>query len=161
MANDENVALLKQGVTAWNEWRLKNPGTHPNLRRADLSGVDLSMAHLRGADLSKANLSGADLTGANLTGANLSGASLIEAALNKADLIGADLTTATLVRARLSATMMTGVYGTSVWDVETDDRTKQTGLIVTPDDQPAIRLTTSRSPNLFICFWIGRKYGTS
>jgi hypothetical protein len=35
---------------------------------------------------------------------------------------------------------MTGakVYGASVWDIETDDETKQTGLIITPDDQPAI-----------------------
>jgi len=25
MANDEHVALLKQGVAAWNEWRAQNP----------------------------------------------------------------------------------------------------------------------------------------
>ena len=37
---------------------------------------------------------------------------------------------------------MTGakIYGASVWDVETDDESKQTGLIITPDedDQSAI-----------------------
>jgi hypothetical protein len=31
MARDEHVDLLKQGVAAWNEWRLKNPDTRPDL----------------------------------------------------------------------------------------------------------------------------------
>jgi hypothetical protein len=114
MANDEHAALLKQGVEAWNAWRDKNPD------RPNLSGADLRRADLRKADFSEANLSAADLSGADLSKADLSGASL--------------------VRTRLSATTMTGakVYGASVWDVETDEETKQTGLIVTPDDQSAI-----------------------
>jgi Pentapeptide repeats (8 copies) len=114
MANDEHAALLKQGVEAWNAWRDKNPD------RPNLSGADLRRADLRKADLSEANLSAADLSRADLSKADLSGASL--------------------VRTRLSATTMTGakVYGASVWDVETDEETKQTGLIVTPDDQFAI-----------------------
>jgi choline dehydrogenase-like flavoprotein len=36
MANDEHVALLKQGVPAWNAWRGENPGIRPDLREADL-----------------------------------------------------------------------------------------------------------------------------
>jgi hypothetical protein len=36
MANDEHVALLKQGVTAWNEWREENPYIDPNLGGAGL-----------------------------------------------------------------------------------------------------------------------------
>jgi uncharacterized protein YjbI with pentapeptide repeats len=83
MANDEHVALLKQGVEAWNAWRDENPGIRPDLSEADLSKANLSYANLRGA-----NLRGADLTKANLSKANLAGASL--------------------VRARLSATTMTG-----------------------------------------------------
>jgi uncharacterized protein YjbI with pentapeptide repeats len=70
MTNDEYVALLKQGVTAWSEWRDKNPYfPSPNLREADFS-----MADLRGANLIKADLSGANLNQARLNGADLSGA---------------------------------------------------------------------------------------
>ena len=53
------------------------------LRRANLSGADLS-----GADPRRANLSGADLSGANLSGANLSGADLSGADLRRANLSG-------------------------------------------------------------------------
>ena len=50
MASDEHVALLKQGVTAWNEWRLKNPDTRPDLNGATLIGATLS-GNLTGAYL--------------------------------------------------------------------------------------------------------------
>jgi uncharacterized protein YjbI with pentapeptide repeats len=59
MANDEHVALLKQGVDAWNAWRKEDPDIDPNLG---------------GAGLFRANLAGADLGGANLREANLRGA---------------------------------------------------------------------------------------
>jgi hypothetical protein len=32
MANEEHVALLKQGADAWKEWRGKNPGIRPDLK---------------------------------------------------------------------------------------------------------------------------------
>ena len=51
MANDEHVALLKQGVEAWNAWRDENPGIRPDLSEADLSKANLSYANLRGANL--------------------------------------------------------------------------------------------------------------
>jgi Pentapeptide repeats (8 copies) len=54
MANDEHVALLKQGVAAWNAWRDENPGTRPDLSEANLSGTNLRGANLREAGLSKA-----------------------------------------------------------------------------------------------------------
>jgi beta-carotene ketolase (CrtO type) len=38
-----------------------------------------------------------------------------------------------------------------VWDIETDEKTEQTGLIITPDDHLPLWLTISRSPNLSIC----------
>jgi len=38
MANNEHVALLKQGVTAWNEWRDRNFQVRPDLIEAHLSG---------------------------------------------------------------------------------------------------------------------------
>ena len=76
MANDEQVAILKKGVKAWNAWRGENISVRPNL-------VD---AKLRGA-----NLVGANLRDANLTRADLTGAHLLQADLNRAILIEADL----------------------------------------------------------------------
>jgi uncharacterized protein YjbI with pentapeptide repeats len=110
MANNEHVALLKQGVPAWNGWRSKNPDLAFNL---DLEGANLSGADLSGADLRVANLSGADLSGANLRMAifrgallplaNLSGAILNEANLGDANLSRANLTGAELSWAKLGA----------------------------------------------------------
>ena len=45
MANEEHIALLKQGVDVWNEWRRENPDVWPiDLFKADLSGADLRIA---------------------------------------------------------------------------------------------------------------------
>jgi uncharacterized protein YjbI with pentapeptide repeats len=111
MANDEHVALLKQGVAAWNAWRAANPDIRPDLSGANLTGarlpeVDLSRAHLdwsnlSGANLHKANLSGAGLDFATLIKAELDGANLAEAYLAKAVLTEASLTNATLTEAVL------------------------------------------------------------
>jgi uncharacterized protein YjbI with pentapeptide repeats len=88
MANDEHVALLKQGVTAWNAWRDENPNIHPDLREADLTGADLTGADLTGADLTGADLFGAtlmmDLTDADLTGCRVFGVSAWELKLERA-----------------------------------------------------------------------------
>jgi hypothetical protein len=37
MANDEQVALLKQSVLAWNKWRDENPNIRPNLSGSPLT----------------------------------------------------------------------------------------------------------------------------
>ena len=116
-----------------------------NLSGADLRGTDLhyaslSGADLRGAGLGEATLICADLSGADLRGATLHGANLSEANFERANLSGANLRETSLIRTRLLATTMTGarVYGASAWDVETNDETKQTGLIITPKDQSVI-----------------------
>ena len=93
MANREHIVILKKGVDAWNEWRIKNPDIRPdlsgaNLPRANISGADLSEAYLRGAILSGADLRRADLDGANLSRADLDGANLSRADLKGAYLIG-------------------------------------------------------------------------
>ena len=49
MANDEHVALLKQGVAAWNAWREGNPHISPDLTNANLSRADLIGAWLEKA----------------------------------------------------------------------------------------------------------------
>jgi len=89
MANLEHLAILKQGVAAWNKWREDHPDVRPDLRGADLSeanlgganlsGADLREADLRKASLIEANLRGADLVLANLTGVHLSGADVSRA----------------------------------------------------------------------------------
>ena len=96
MANDEHVALLKQGKDAWNAWRdknrLENRNIVPDLREADLREADLREANLNGANLSGADLSGADLSGADLLGADLCGAKLDGANLSGALLFRASRT---------------------------------------------------------------------
>jgi uncharacterized protein YjbI with pentapeptide repeats len=114
MADQSQLAILQQSVTAWNTWRARNP----SIIIPDLSGVNLYEANLYGANLSRANLYRANLSGAylvdanlsgdtnlshaNLSGANLSGAYLPWAYLFKADLMSADLSYANLGEANLS-----------------------------------------------------------
>src|SRR5215472_2876009 len=94
MPNDEHIAVLRRGVTAWNAWRAENRET-PDLAQGGLRGLDLS-----GYDLSRVDLRGADLRGTNLTRASLSGARLEGANLFKAVLDGADLAAAFLYGAQ-------------------------------------------------------------
>jgi uncharacterized protein YjbI with pentapeptide repeats len=135
MANDEHVALLKQGVAAWNAWRVENPDIRPDLIQANLSGLDLSGARLYLTDLIDANLfgaklGGADLADANLSGADLSGANLTGSNLQRAILIETDLTDADLTGCR--------VFGISAWGVILGERTKQQNLVITPPFEPTV-----------------------
>src|SRR5262245_3815746 len=69
MANDEHVALLKQGVDAWNKWREKNRSLmRRNDEPRDLRGADLTGADLHRVDLGRAYLSAANLSNTNLRG---------------------------------------------------------------------------------------------
>jgi len=120
MANPEHLAILKQGVKQWNEWRKEHPDVRPNLRAAirvevDLRKRDLTEANLHGADLNGADLSEAVLSGANLSLAvlswtnlsrtNRSAANLSEANLSGVHLGGADLSGAELTWAILSGNL--------------------------------------------------------
>lgn len=140
VANDEHLALLRQGTAIWNEWRDRNPGIIPNLEEADLKGAELRNANLRDALLFKAKLSKADLSGADLSGANLHsavlddtrllGAALITAVLahavvSNADFANADLSEANLSRAFLYRTNFGGAFlyganlsGASVFELD-------------------------------------------
>jgi uncharacterized protein YjbI with pentapeptide repeats len=113
MANEQQLALLKQGVEAWNKWRSLSPGIPPDLRGADLSqedlgGINLMKASLSGVDLSGVNLMGASLSQADLRGANLSGAYLSKADLSEADLSEVNLSEAYLLEANLSRVNLDG-----------------------------------------------------
>jgi hypothetical protein len=133
MANPDHLARLKNGVPAWNTWRMQNPTTRPDLSEADLSDLKLAgavlnevnledarlcrtdltraefvrsyllAADLTGATLAQTNLVLADLSLANLSGADLSGAFLLEARMERATLVGANLRGATLCNANLIA----------------------------------------------------------
>jgi hypothetical protein len=157
MANDEHVALLKQGVAAWNAWRRDNPDVRPDFSGADLKGVNLNPADemgVSGADLRGANFSGADLRGAQLLAANFGGADLSKvnlsgaeacvanfsnADLREAVLVGAALTLAYFVGTDLENADLTGchVYGVSAWGVKLE-RARQQNLIITDAGEPTI-----------------------
>ncbi|HEX9465555.1 MAG TPA: pentapeptide repeat-containing protein [Alphaproteobacteria bacterium] len=90
MANDEPVALLKDGASAWNAWR-KTHDEAPDLSSAALRGLDLSGYDLSQADLRSADLRGTKLCDSDLSRARLEGANLFKATLDRADLAGAFL----------------------------------------------------------------------
>ncbi|MDB9343746.1 pentapeptide repeat-containing protein [Nodularia spumigena CS-586/05] len=101
MANEEHLAILKQGVEVWNEWRSENPDLEVDLIDADLISADLINANLTDANLSGANLSGSNLSNADLFSANLIAASLSNANLSNAKLGGSNLSRANLISSDL------------------------------------------------------------
>ena len=118
MVNNQQLALLQQGINSWNHWREENPEIWPQLVGADLHSCNLSGANLMGADLRQVNFSGANLSGAYLSEAdlfeadlsytNLSEAYLFEANLNRSNLNGADIQNAYLARADLRGAYLIG-----------------------------------------------------
>ena len=57
MANEDHVALLRQGAEPWNACRRTASAVTPDLSASDLSAAQLSMTSLSKADLREANLS--------------------------------------------------------------------------------------------------------
>lgn len=149
MANEEHLALLKQGVEAWNRWREEYPNIRPDLSGAFINVITLSEANLKGADLrgtdfrggnlKGANLSEADLKGANLSETNLKGANLNEADLSYANLTGTNLSKATLIETNLTEATLIGcsIYGISVWQAKLRGA-KQEDLTITSFGEPII-----------------------
>jgi hypothetical protein len=144
MADEQQVAVLRRGVEAWNIWRYRNPDIQPNLSGADLYEADLSRANLTGAklieaDLRFAHLYKADLSGAKLIEAILSGANLSWADVSGANLSEANLQGALLVNTNFTSTDLTRcrIYGISAWDLKLEGATQQ-GLVITPDGDPTI-----------------------
>jgi len=102
VANQKHLALIKQGIVAWNSWMNEHVDIIPNLRRASLKEANMSGAYLIGADLSYANLKNANLDEAYLNRANLKNANLSEAELNETHLQAADMSGARFIEANLS-----------------------------------------------------------
>src|ERR1044072_7882800 len=121
MANEEHLAILKQGVEKRNKWRDENPEIRPDLSGTYLDGKNLSYADLRGADLSYAHLRGANFRGADLiyarfiyallNDAYLRGASLMEANFSGASLQNADFTDAVIGRTMFAETNLSLAQG--------------------------------------------------
>jgi hypothetical protein len=136
MSDPEHLAILRQGVQAWNHWRQQaqplvfwrpSPlyGQGPDLsgadlREADLVGINLDHTNLRGANLSEANLKGASLLLADLRNVNLQRANLCRARVT-ADLRSADLREALLAGADLRGSWLdasTRLEGVLLQDAE-------------------------------------------
>ena len=75
MANEEQLAHLKQGIDYWNAWRQENDSIKIDLREADLRGAALHEANLAGVRLIGAQLVETNLESANLTGCQIYGIS--------------------------------------------------------------------------------------
>ncbi|MBW4617309.1 MAG: pentapeptide repeat-containing protein [Desmonostoc vinosum HA7617-LM4] len=103
MVNEEHLTILKQGVSIWNTWRIKNRGVKPDIQDANFRGANLS-----GADLRWVNLENADLRGANLIDSNLCKAHLSKAKLSNCELKDANLSGAALRWANLENVDLTG-----------------------------------------------------
>ena len=125
MADKDQVAILYQGVEAWNKWRKENPDEILDLRDAELMNMNLENVNLAEADLKKANLSftnfknanfafsnldSAIFSFANFEGANFSAAHLENAYLEDANLIGTRFSGANLKNARLANSNLKNAY---------------------------------------------------
>ncbi len=106
MANQEHLAILKQGVRVWNEWRDHNIDILPDLSGAELINANLTRVNLRKADLRGVNFTGADLSEARLRSAQLRGAKLTRVDLTGARLISTDLSWVDLTEATLINTYL-------------------------------------------------------
>ncbi len=124
MANQEQLKILKQGVSIWNKWRAENISAEidlsqvylresdlykVNLREANLIGADLRRADLSEANLREANLVGADLSNANLSNTDLRNAKLNNVYLSKAIFCESDLRGSNLSLANIKGTIFSGV----------------------------------------------------
>jgi len=87
---------------------LRRVRTKQSLKRAGLSGLDLTEVDFTGIDLTRADLDGAKLDRAKLNGALLQNASLRNASLDGADLRAANLERADLSGANLANALLDG-----------------------------------------------------
>jgi len=114
----EYLQILREGLLAWNDWRLRHPYSKVDLTGCDLRsfelsrtfsdpaadreqtiplftrGIDLSSATLASANFAHADLGSANFTRADLGGANFAGAELWGVNFEGADLRLADFTAA-------------------------------------------------------------------
>ena len=134
MANPEHLGILKQGIDVWNEWRKKNPGIEPSLRKAKLVGKDLQNANFNDTNLRRANLRKTNLSGASFRRADLRRAKLTEAIIRNADLTSAILIDTDFEQAEITNCM---VYGISAWNINLKGA-DQKNLIISRQNSPML-----------------------
>lgn len=147
-----HLAILKDGVDRWNEWRKENPQVRPLLYDindlsiealpAGLKDANFSNAVLIKSNLSRQILEGANFHEANLGQANLSHARLKGANFCRTDLYGTNLSHAKLHGANLQGTQLAmtnfegaeliecKVYGLSAWDLKLTEATQKDLIIL-------------------------------
>jgi uncharacterized protein YjbI with pentapeptide repeats len=128
MADQEHLAVLHQGVAAWNQWRSAHPKVRPDLCSTSLSWLELADADLQHCSLNdsrlhytqlnradlyraafgNAALYGADLRGARIVEASFSGANMTRIDLRDAEISMTDFTGAHMVEANLQQAKLIG-----------------------------------------------------
>jgi uncharacterized protein YjbI with pentapeptide repeats len=103
MANEEHLAILRQGVEVWNAWRQENPCIKP-----DLSGAHLEWIKLFRIDLSDTIMNDVILASAQLDAANFSRAQLMRAKFASASLAGAIFSEVNLAEANFEGVKLWG-----------------------------------------------------
>lgn len=91
MANEADVAILKQGIETWNKWKTHGDRLRVHFNAYPTLLADLSEANLSGQSLMDANFDRMDLRCVNFSGAKLIGASFLESYIQGADFTNADL----------------------------------------------------------------------
>ncbi len=119
-AEEDQAALIRRGVEAWNRWRTANPDeiiilTGLEYPYAKLPGVNLREAAIELGDLSHADLSGANLSKAVLKQTRLERTNLSRADLREADLDGARLEGANLAGAQVTGANFADAYVDRTW----------------------------------------------
>jgi hypothetical protein len=113
MANPDHVAILEEGVEAWNAWRKEHFST-PDLSNLefgdgeDLNDINFSLTNLNGVKLMRAELAGSHFEMADLSYAVLSESVIGNANFSLANLCGAKLDDATLISSNFTSAILEG-----------------------------------------------------
>jgi uncharacterized protein YjbI with pentapeptide repeats len=123
MASEEQIALIRQGIEAWNDWREKNQNIIPDLREANLSNLDLSGANFSNLNLRKVNFYGSNLDRTDLNNANLDRANFRAANLNNANLNNCNLDYAIFKETIITSSTIIDEKSCLVWHILNQERT--------------------------------------
>jgi len=165
MTIKDTLEILTSGYKVWNNWRIENSDFIPNLGSVKLSNFDFTNYKLGKVDFSGADLSGSkfidsdlwwtvfvncnlehtvfessnslrfedpffglNIRWSNFSGSNLSNSKISNNLLECIQFIGTNLCGTDISNNR--------IYGINVWDIETDEKTKQNNLIITAVEEP-------------------------